>query len=161
VTTARAASEIAHDVLPDLPSAIALPDQLRAGQVHVARLFPVMNGHDAGLDGVVGRARRVADGHGPFEERSDGPLAVVTLLLSPPVPKTMDVAVPEMGEDECGAGDVADFARAGSDVAEGAPEPGEQDEPAFAQAAQGPLDGIAGASSDTVVEHRPHRQTAS
>src|SRR5215472_19093100 len=37
-----------------------------------------MNGHNVGLDGVVRRARRVAEGHGPFEERSDGSLAVVT-----------------------------------------------------------------------------------
>jgi hypothetical protein len=35
-----------------------------------------------------------------------------------------------MGEDEGGADDVADFARAG-DVLEGAPAAGEQGEPAF------------------------------
>ena len=53
-----------------------------------------------------------------------------------------------MGEDECGAGDVADFARAGGDVVEGAPAAGEQGESAFAEAAQGPLDGVAGAGVD-------------
>jgi hypothetical protein len=47
-----------------------------------------------------------------------------------------DIAVLEMGEDEGGAGDVADLAGAGGDVAEGAPPAGEQGEPAFAQAAQ-------------------------
>src|SRR5215469_14484324 len=54
-----------------------------------------------------------------------------------------DVAVFEMGEDRRGAGDVADLARAGGDVLEGAPALVEQGEPAFAQAAQGPLDGVA------------------
>src|SRR5213078_132907 len=53
-----------------------------------------------------------------------------------------------MGEDKRGACDVADFARAGGDVLEGAPALGEQGEPAFAQAAQGPLDGVAGAGID-------------
>src|SRR5215471_2296466 len=53
-----------------------------------------------------------------------------------------------MGEDECGAGYVADFAGAGGDVLQGAPAAGEQGEPAFAQAAQGPLDGVAGAGID-------------
>ena len=53
-----------------------------------------------------------------------------------------------MGEDEGGAGDVADFAGAGGDVLEGAPAAGEQGEPAFAQAAQGTLDGVAGAGID-------------
>src|SRR6266516_1015020 len=53
-----------------------------------------------------------------------------------------------MGEDECGAGDVADFAGAGGDVLEGAPALVEQGEPAFAQAAQGPLEGVAGAGAD-------------
>ena len=53
-----------------------------------------------------------------------------------------------MGEDERGAGDIADFARAGGDVLEGAPAAGEQDEPAFAQAAHRALDGIAGAGID-------------
>jgi hypothetical protein len=33
-----------------------------------------------------------------------------------------------MGEDECRAGDVADFAGAGGDMAEGAPAAGEQGE---------------------------------
>ena len=37
----------------------------------------------------------------------------------------------EVGEDECGAGDVADFAGAGGDVLEGAPALVEQGEPAF------------------------------
>jgi hypothetical protein len=46
-----------------------------------------------------------------------------------------------MGQDERRAGDVADFAGAGGDVLEGAPALVEQGEPAFAQAAQGPLDG--------------------
>jgi hypothetical protein len=41
-----------------------------------------------------------------------------------------------MGEDESGAGDVADSARAGGDVLEGAPSLGEQGEPAFPEAAQ-------------------------
>src|SRR5437667_8960457 len=50
-----------------------------------------------------------------------------------------------MGEDEGGAGDGADFAGAGGDVLEGAPALVEQGEPAFAQAAQGALDGVAGA----------------
>ena len=53
-----------------------------------------------------------------------------------------------MGEDEGGAGDVADFAGAGGDVLQGAPAAGEQGEPAFAQAAQGTLDGIAGPGID-------------
>jgi hypothetical protein len=43
-----------------------------------ARLFPVMNGNDVGLHGVVGGGRWIAGGHDPFEERSDGCLAVVT-----------------------------------------------------------------------------------
>jgi hypothetical protein len=54
-----------------------------------------------------------------------------------------------MGEDERGAGDVADFAEAGGDVLEGAPAAGEQGKPAFSQAAQGTLDGDA--SADTVT----------
>src|SRR6266536_942047 len=53
-----------------------------------------------------------------------------------------------MSEDECGAGDVADFAGAGGDVLEGAPALVEQGEPAFAQAAQGSLEGVAGAGID-------------
>src|SRR6266513_2563808 len=53
-----------------------------------------------------------------------------------------------MGEDEGGAGDGADFAGAGGDVLEGAPALVEQGEPAFAQAAQGPLEGVAGAVID-------------
>ena len=59
--------------------------------------------------------------------------------------KFIDVAVLEMSEDEGGAGDVADLAGAGGDVAEGTPATGEQREPAFAQAAQRALDGVAGA----------------
>ena len=42
----------------------------------------------------------------------------------------------EMGEDEGGAGDVADFAGACGDVLEGAPAAEEQGEPAFAETAQ-------------------------
>jgi hypothetical protein len=57
----------------------------------------------------------------------------------------------EVGEDECGAGDVADFAGAGGDVLEGAPALVEQGEPAFAEAAQGALDGVAGAGVDIEV----------
>src|SRR5712691_7637151 len=53
-----------------------------------------------------------------------------------------------MGEDKRGAYDVADFARAGGDVLEGAPALIEQGEAAFAQAAQGTLDGVAGAGID-------------
>jgi hypothetical protein len=67
-----------------------------------------------------------------------------------------DIAVLEMGEDEGGAGDVADLAGAGGDVAEGAPPAGEQGEPAFAEAAQGPLDGVAGAGAD--IELPPSRR---
>jgi len=62
-----------------------------------------------------------------------------------------DVAVLEMGEDERGAGDVADFAGAGGDVLEGAPSAGEQREPAFAEAAQGSLEGVAGTGIDIEV----------
>ena len=47
-----------------------------------------------------------------------------------------DVAMLEMGEDEGGAGDVADFAGACGDVLEGAPAADEQGEPAFAETAQ-------------------------
>jgi hypothetical protein len=53
----------------------------------------------------------------------------------------------EAGEDEGGAGDAADFAGAGGDVLEGAPALVEQGEPAFALAAQGPVDGVAGSVS--------------
>src|SRR6266516_7573844 len=53
-----------------------------------------------------------------------------------------------MGEDECGAGDVAYSAGAGGAVLEGAPALVEQGEPAFAQAAQGPLEGVAGTGID-------------
>jgi hypothetical protein len=53
-----------------------------------------------------------------------------------------------MGQDECGAGDVADLAGAEGDVLECPPSAGEQGEAAFAQAAQGPLQGVAGAGAD-------------
>jgi hypothetical protein len=53
-----------------------------------------------------------------------------------------------MGEYERGAGDVTDFAGANGDVLEGAPAAGEQREAAFAQAAHGPLERIAGAVAD-------------
>src|SRR5579859_7301890 len=56
-----------------------------------------------------------------------------------------------MGEDEGGAGDVADFAGAGGDVLEGAPALVEQGEPAFAQAAKRALDGVAGAGVNIEV----------
>ena len=50
-----------------------------------------------------------------------------------------------MGEDEGRAGDVADLAGAGGDVLQCPPAAGEQGELAFAQAAQRPLEGVAGA----------------
>src|SRR5437764_13440140 len=53
-----------------------------------------------------------------------------------------------MRENKRRAGDVADFARAGGDVVEGAPPAGEQGEPSFPQAAQGTLEGIAGTGID-------------
>src|SRR5271170_1278878 len=53
-----------------------------------------------------------------------------------------------MGEDEGGTYDVADLAGAGGDVAEGAPAAGEQGEPAFAEAAQRALEGVARTSID-------------
>src|SRR5262245_59562962 len=53
-----------------------------------------------------------------------------------------------MGEDERGAGDVTDLARAGGAVLQGAPAAGEQGEPAFAEAAQGTLEGVAGTDVD-------------
>src|SRR6266487_3811789 len=56
-----------------------------------------------------------------------------------------------MGEDEGGAGDAADFAGAGGDVLEGAPALVEQGEPAFTEAAQGPLEGVAGAGINIEV----------
>jgi hypothetical protein len=61
---------------------------------------------------------------------------------------SFEVAVLELGKDKRGAGDVADFAGAGGDVLEGAPAAGEQGEPAFAQVAQGTLDGVSGAGID-------------
>ena len=54
----------------------------------------------------------------------------------------------EVGQDERGPGDDADLAGAGSDVLEAAPAAGEQGEPAFAQAAQRALDGVARADVD-------------
>ena len=53
-----------------------------------------------------------------------------------------------MGEDECGAGNVADLAVAGGDVLESAPALGERGEAAFAEAAQGALEGIAGSGAN-------------
>jgi hypothetical protein len=53
-----------------------------------------------------------------------------------------------MGEDERRAGGVADFAGAGGDVVKGAPPAGEQGEPSFPEAAQGTLEGVAGAGID-------------
>ena len=51
----------------------------------------------------------------------------------------------DMGEDEGRAGDVAELAGADGDVLQRPPAAGEQREPAFAQAAQRPLEGVAGA----------------
>ena len=53
-----------------------------------------------------------------------------------------------MGEYKGCAGYGADLAGAGGGVAEGAPAPGEQREPALAQAAQRALGGVAGAGVD-------------
>jgi hypothetical protein len=53
-----------------------------------------------------------------------------------------------MGEDERRTGDAADLARADGDVAEDAPSAGEQGEASFSQAAQGTLEGVAGAVVD-------------
>lgn len=53
-----------------------------------------------------------------------------------------------MSEDECGAGDVADFAGAGGDVLEDAPAAFEQGEPAFAEAAQAAVEAVVGAVVD-------------
>src|SRR5215471_16980561 len=53
-----------------------------------------------------------------------------------------------MGEDEGGAGDVADLAGAGGDVLEGAPAAGKQGESAFAQAAQRAEQRVAGPGID-------------
>src|SRR5258708_31834953 len=53
-----------------------------------------------------------------------------------------------MGESEGGAGGAADFRWAGGDVLQGAPAAGEQGDPAFAEAAQRALDGVAGAGID-------------
>ena len=60
-----------------------------------------------------------------------------------------------MGEDEGGAGDVADLAGAGGDVLEGVPALGEQGEPVFAEAAQRAEDGVAGAGTN--IEFPPAR----
>ena len=56
-----------------------------------------------------------------------------------------------MGEDEGRAGDVADLAGADGDVQQRPPAAGEQGEPAFAQAAQRPLEGVAGAGVDIEI----------
>src|SRR6266487_1193803 len=56
----------------------------------------------------------------------------------------------EMGEDQCGAGDVSDLAWAGGDVLQDAPAVGEQGEPAFAQAAQRTLKRVAGAGIEVM-----------
>jgi hypothetical protein len=50
-----------------------------------------------------------------------------------------------MGEDKCGFDDVADLAGAGGGVVEGAPAAGEEDEAAFARAAQAAAQGVVGA----------------
>ena len=55
------------------------------------------------------------------------------------------VAVFEMGEDECGFGDVADSAGAGGDVLQDAPALGEQGEAAFGQASQAAQQRVVGA----------------
>jgi hypothetical protein len=56
-----------------------------------------------------------------------------------------------MGEDEGGAGDAADPAGAGGDMLEDPPALDEQGEPAFAQAAHGTLQGVAGAVADIEI----------
>jgi len=56
-----------------------------------------------------------------------------------------------MGEDQGGADDVSDLARAGGDVMEGAPAAGGQGEPALAQAAKRPLEPVIGACIDIEV----------
>jgi hypothetical protein len=61
----------------------------------------------------------------------------------------------EMGQDGRGAGGIASLAGAGGDVLEGAPAAGEQGEPAFARAAQGPLDGVAGTGVDVQFPASP------
>ena len=77
-----------------------------------------------------------------------------------------------MGEDEGGAGDVADFAGAGGRVREDAPAPFEQGESSFsefAKAAQEPVVGIAvrapipvGSIADIIfVAHRAIREARS
>jgi WD40 repeat protein len=58
-----------------------------------------------------------------------------------------------MGQDKGCPHDVADLARAGGDVLEGSPPAGEQGEPAFAQAAQRSLEGVAGTGID--IEFAP------
>jgi len=64
---------------------------------------------------------------------------------------SFDVAMLEVGEDEGRLSYARDLARAGGDMLEGAPALGEQGEPAFAEAAQGTLDGVAGAGVDIKV----------
>jgi len=53
-----------------------------------------------------------------------------------------------MGEDEGGAGDIADLGGAGGEVLQGPPAAGEQGEPAFSAAAQRALEGVTGAGID-------------
>src|SRR5262249_9977852 len=62
--------------------------------------------------------------------------------------RSCDVTVLEMGEDQGCPGDVADLAGAEGDVLECPPAAGEQGEAAFAQAAQGALQGVAGTGAD-------------
>ena len=61
-----------------------------------------------------------------------------------------------MSEDERRSCYVCDLAGAGADVLQGAPPAGEQGEPAFAETAQGPLQGVIGAAAD--VEFRSVRR---
>lgn len=56
-----------------------------------------------------------------------------------------------MGEGECGFEDVADSAGAESGVLEGGPAGGEDGKAAFAEAAQGALEGVAGAVVDVEI----------
>src|SRR6516165_8853032 len=60
-----------------------------------------------------------------------------------------------MGEDEGGAGDVADLAGAGGDVLQDPPAAGDQREATFTQAAQRVLDRVAGAGIDVEFPAAP------
>src|SRR6516164_7236088 len=60
-----------------------------------------------------------------------------------------------MGEDEGGAGDVADLAGAGGDVLQDPPAAGEQGEATFTQAAQRVLDRVTGAGIDVEFPAAP------